>query len=97
MNDDSLEVEQDFYLAVAQMLNCNGHVYRQFPFRRRTRWNNRAAGNGRYPGHGLVRYFGPSHVLVGLINPAVSGVYTSPELALAAIQTALQAVQPPPR
>ena len=93
MNDESMGVEQSFYLAVAEKLQCDGHIYRQFPFRRRTRWNNRTAGNGRYPGHGLVRYFGPSHIDVRLNHPPVSGVYCSTELALAAIQTALQAVQ----
>lgn len=81
-NEFSVEA---FYQKVAELLQCDGHVYRQFPFGRRTRWNNRAAGNGRFPGHGLVRYFGPAHIHVGLTEPPVNGLFHSADDALAAI------------
>lgn len=32
------------------------------PVARRTRWNNRFIGNGRYPGFGMIRCFG--HVIM---------------------------------
>ncbi|HYD87562.1 MAG TPA: hypothetical protein VEA80_08820 [Vitreimonas sp.] len=57
MNDEKLVVEQGFYQACAELLGAE-HDYRPFPFRRRTRWNNRAAGNGRFPGFGVIRIFG---------------------------------------
>jgi len=50
-------VEQGFYQACASLLGAH-HDYRPYPYRRRTRWNNRAAGNGRFPGFGIIRLFG---------------------------------------
>lgn len=85
--NENVRVE-GFYQSVAEMLQCDGH-YREFPFGRRTRWNNRSPGNGRFPGHGLVRYFGPSVIQVSLINPPVSGLFGDPESALEAIRKAL--------
>jgi hypothetical protein len=73
--------EQAFYAACADLLGAE-HVYRRFPFRRKTRWNNRLAGNGRFPGFGLIRLFG-SHVHVHLRAPvAVNRWFESRESAL---------------
>lgn len=82
---------EEFYNAVAELLQCEEHVYKLFPYLKRDRWNNRAAGNGRYPGFGLVRMFSPNLVVVTLTRPALRGQYGSPDLALAAIREALAA------
>ncbi len=84
MNEEN-EVE-DFYQTVAEILKCEGHVYKQFPYSKRTRWNNRLAGNGRFPGHGLVRYFSSTHIHVQLICPPINGLFSSVDAALEAIK-----------
>ena len=81
--------EKDFYLEVARILGCNGHSYREFPYSKRTRWNNRAPGNGRYPGHGTVRRFSSTHVLVNLHSPRLAGLFRGERDAIAAINAAL--------
>ena len=55
-NDEDRLVEQEFYQAVADLLRTQ-YNYSPFPYSKRSRWNNRHAGNGRYPGHGLVRKY----------------------------------------
>lgn len=77
-------IEHDFYQNVAVLLDCDD-LYRKFPFRKRTRWNNRSAGNGRFGGHGLVRYFGPGHISISLHNPIVNGIFYNTTDALHAI------------
>ena len=39
-----------------------------FKFYKRTRWNNRKAGQGRYPGFGTIKHFG-SFIQVNLYYP----------------------------
>lgn len=50
------EERREFYGRCSDILNIE-HDYRD-PVRRRTRWNTRNLGNGRYPGFGLVQCFG---------------------------------------
>lgn len=50
-----------FYDTVSSILNIEHEFHDPVP--RRTRWNTRRLGNGRYPGFGLVQCFG-SHVRV---------------------------------
>jgi hypothetical protein len=52
------EEKREFYERCAEILNIE-HEYKQ-PVPRRTRWNNRRLGNGRYPGFGLIQCFGNS-------------------------------------
>jgi hypothetical protein len=68
MTDVNMTVEQGFYQRCAELLGCDKHVYRKFPYYKRTRWNNRGAGNGRYEGFGLIRLFG-SKVHMALHSP----------------------------
>jgi hypothetical protein len=82
-----------FYKAVSDLLGAE-HRFQPFPYGKRTRWNNRLPGNGRYPGHGLVRRYGPDTIHIQLHSPPLAGVYTSEQAALRAIQTALQATMP---
>ncbi len=58
-----------FYLEVGVILDMS-HVEITEP-KRRTRWNARQPGNGRYPGRGLVRLYG-ERVLVQLRSPPVT-------------------------
>lgn len=51
-----LNEREQFYDRVGQLLGTT-HVYKQ-PYKRRTRWNTRNLGNGRYPGFGTVQHFG---------------------------------------
>lgn len=48
--------EQDFYAKCSEILKIE-HVYHT-PFSKRTRWNARTLGNGRFPGFGTIQSFG---------------------------------------
>lgn len=56
-----------FYEECARLLGTS-YECEPFPYRKRTRWNNRAPGSGRYPGIGIIRVFG-DEVHVTLHNP----------------------------
>lgn len=58
----NLEDDAVFYGACAQALGI-AHEYHK-PMRRRTRWNNRRLGNGRFPGFGLVRLHGAAVIII---------------------------------
>lgn len=50
--------KKEFYARCGEILGIE-HEWND-PVPRRTRWNNRLIGNGRYPGFGLVQCFGHS-------------------------------------
>jgi hypothetical protein len=50
------EERREFYDNCAKILEM-GHEFHE-PVPRRTRWNTRFLGNGRFPGFGLVQCFG---------------------------------------
>ncbi|RYF14259.1 MAG: hypothetical protein EOO77_14510 [Oxalobacteraceae bacterium] len=50
-------MENDLYAEFAALLGTQ-HEGQPFPWGRRNRWNNRIAGRGRFPGHGIIRIFG---------------------------------------
>ncbi len=52
--------------------------------RMRGRWH-RGAGQGRYPGRGLIRYHSVDNIHVMLRDPELSKTFDSPEQALEAI------------
>jgi hypothetical protein len=82
MKEEKIAVEQRFYQSCADILGA-AYSYNPFPYPKRTRWNNRSAGNGRFPGFGLVRMFG-SAVHVQLRAPlAVNRRFPDPDSALA--------------
>lgn len=58
MKEEIIGVDR-FYARCAELLGAE-HTFKAFPYRRRTRWNNRTAGNGRFEGFGLIRLFGDS-------------------------------------
>ena len=61
----------DFYQQCADILQVP-HNYVE-PVSRRTRWNNRHPGNGRYEGYGLIRRYNASfiHVHFGTKGSAI--------------------------
>lgn len=58
---------EDFYAECAAILECE-HVGEAFTHYKRTRWNNRKAGRGRFPGRGIIRVFGNT-VHISLSKP----------------------------
>lgn len=74
----NLEEKEAFYDRVAEALGME-HEFRT-PNRRRTRWNNRKLGNGRFPGFGLVRVHGS---MIQVISRYGSPSFSNPEDAIA--------------
>jgi hypothetical protein len=90
MSKDENEVER-FYQAVADLLGVPSN-YQYNPHTLggtyRTRWNNRGAGNGRFEGYGLIRYFGPNDIHVMLRKPLVINQrFSDPEAVLDLLRT----------
>lgn len=82
INDDG---RSGFYQKCAELLGTT-YDYKPFPYAKRTRWNNRAPGNGRFGGFGLIRLFG-STVHMSLKAPVkVNRWFTSREDALAFLE-----------
>jgi hypothetical protein len=86
-------VVEGFYQKVADLLKCYDHVYIE-TYKKRTRWNNRNPGNGRFTNHGLVRYYNSTNIHVMLANPKLSGLFNSTDSALEAIKNAILAEDP---
>lgn len=73
---------EEFYEICADILGAT-HEGRAFTQYKRTRWNNRTPGRGRYPGFGIIRLFG-NIVHVALLNPVtVTRTFDSREEAIA--------------
>jgi hypothetical protein len=56
--------KQEFYARCSEILGV-AHEYHD-PVRRRTRWNARFLGNGRFPGVGLIQCYGAGGIRVML-------------------------------
>jgi len=61
--------DEAFYARCADLL---GTVHEHLPFthHKRTRWNNRKPGSGRFPGCGIIRIFG-NEVHIAIRSPIV--------------------------
>lgn len=70
--------DEDFYAECAALLGTS-HEGERFQHYKRTRWNNRSPGRGRFPGRGLIRCFGHS-VHVALLDPPISMMGTKEEV-----------------
>ncbi|PND25957.1 hypothetical protein CN933_17250 [Sinorhizobium sp. M4_45] len=82
-----------FYDECSRILGAS-HAYRHPPSRI-TRWNNRVAGNGRFPGHGLIRVFGPHHIQIALRRPVkLNLLCRSEEEALKALRAVCRPDEP---
>jgi hypothetical protein len=87
---------EEFYCRVSEITGIS-HDYIE-PFRylrfdrqlgkfvettRLRRWGNRTPGNGRFPGLGLIRYFGPTCIQMALQKPRpASKTFSDPEAAI---------------
>ena len=89
MLNEKQEAEKNFYTEVARLLNCEQHVYSPWIYEKRTRWNHRNPGNGRYPGHGVVRRYSPTMIHVFLQSPRLNGTFSTDAAALLAIERVL--------
>jgi len=69
------EEKKKFYEQCGSILGID-HEWSE-PVRKRTRWNNRKLGNGRFPGFGLVQCFGPKSFRV--VSRRGTQVFNSPE------------------
>lgn len=79
--------KDDFYAECAALLETE-HKGESFPYRYRTRWNNRVAGRGRFEGRGLIRVFGNT-VHVNLHSPELNATYPDMETALQGLREAI--------
>lgn len=72
--------DQEFYSECAKLL---GVEYDGIPFkyRKRTRWNNRVPGSGRFYEKGIIRVFGNT-VHVALNEPECHKIFDSKEAVL---------------
>ena len=69
------------------MLGCEIE-YSPYPYSKKTRWNNRLPGNGRYPGYGLVRRFSGNSIHLFLRVPQITGAFEDAGSVLDAIKKA---------
>lgn len=70
MKTISQTVEEGFYQRCAELLGTT-HTYKPWNHHKITRWNNRKPGNGRFPGCGTIKMFGPNVIHVALRHPKV--------------------------
>ncbi|WP_081162841.1 hypothetical protein [Ensifer aridi] len=86
MTDGAAIDRKTFYDECSRILGAP-HVFRA-PLRGKiNRWNNRAPGNGRFPGYGLIRMYGSHHIQITLRRPAeLNIVCHSKEEALTALR-----------
>jgi hypothetical protein len=70
--------DPDFYRECARLLGCE-HDGQPFQYYKRTRWNNRKPGQGRFVGHGIIRVFGDD-VHVALTAPFLNMVGSKEEV-----------------
>jgi hypothetical protein len=90
MNENAQMVEESFYKTIAELLGCDTHDYKPYPYSKRTRWNNRSPGNGRYLGHGVIKRYNSTVILVNLHTPHVVGYFTNEQTVFDTIKTALK-------
>jgi hypothetical protein len=78
--------KEDFYRACADVIGA-AHQFTPWAYDRPDRWNNRDAGNGRFPGFGIIRLFSPNLVQVSLRRPvAFRATFRSTDEALTALR-----------
>ena len=67
MTDNIFEVEADFYHRCAEILKIE-YSFQPY-FLKKTRWNRRDPGNGRFIGYGLIRRYGGNNIHIMLTKP----------------------------
>lgn len=72
--------EEEFYNKIAELLGTQ-HVYVQ-PVTYMRRWGKRTPGNGRFPGHGVIRVHASDRIHFAFYTPAFSKTFKSFDEAL---------------
>lgn len=70
MREEHHAAEEAFYRECARLLDAV-HTYHPWIGRPPNRWNNRNPGNGRFPGFGTIRMYGPNYIHISLRQPVV--------------------------
>jgi hypothetical protein len=79
-------MNMDFYKKCAKIIGVDSSGDK-FPYRNRTRWNNRTPGRGRFQDIGLIRKFGDK-IHICLRSPiSHHGIYNSEKEALNFLNT----------
>lgn len=79
--ETGLPVEQaQFYQQCADILG----IKHEFTVRyaKRTRWNHRNPGNGRFSGYGTIRWFSRENIHLAFHSPLVTMTFSSPDECL---------------
>lgn len=93
MNERNFEAEGRFYQTVAEILGIP-HTYKPWIGRPPNRWNNRHPGNGRFPGYGTARMYGPNLIHIALHAPvSLNRKFASEEAAYEALRTAISTIK----
>lgn len=73
--------KEEFYQKCSEILDIE-HKFKTIwkNERRSGRWGPREPGNGRFPGFGLIRWFGPNYI--HMTGKGINKSFTSPENAL---------------
>lgn len=66
--------QQEFYRSCAKILGVEHEFSPRYS--KRTRWNHRCPGNGRFPGHGTIRWFNRDNIYVSLHTPPATGRFS---------------------
>lgn len=85
-------MDKEFYDKCAALMGTT-HEYHE-PVPRRTRWNTRRLGNGRFPNRGVIRPYNASCIHVMLSNPPMTKTFTSVD-ALFEFLATLPPLEPP--
>lgn len=85
--------EKQFYEEIGKLLEQDHQFIPRS--RKRTRWFPRYPGNGRFEGHGIVRWYNSESIFMNFRDPQLMGSYASPEAAIAALRGALDATSRP--
>jgi hypothetical protein len=76
--------KQEFYAHCSEILGIE-HDWNE-PVPRRTRWNTRRIGNGRFPGFGLIRCYNEKNIIV--MSKAGTKHFTSCEAVIKHLEQA---------
>jgi len=78
-------MNKEFYDRCAELLGTT-HEYHD-PVPRRTRWNTRLLGNGRFPGRGVIRPYNANCIHAMLTNPRIVRTFTSVDALFEFLET----------
>lgn len=77
MKNNIIQNEFEFYEKCALIL-CVEHEF-VYKFAKRTRWNHRNPGNGRFPTRGTIKWFSSTCIYLSFHTPLVCKYFKSPD------------------